>query len=310
MTVVDLGSTHIRVLYRQQIEVPDLRRPEYEHLFHDPQLKGLSDVAKANRIEMLFAQYSEQAMLAGMFGNCVGMVRTAIAAGATAQTTIATGSLASGGASGNMDQTPNATAWIFTGHPGASPNQNTYTAIQAFKLTAAALTSLTIASQTVSTAVAAGDAIFVGGSSSPGGATGNIPSLGLAQQLYVGLSTQALPGATQANVLAGEPTSAGGYARVGAGGSPAPLWNNQANWPLPTAASPSILTPAGVWAFPVSMGPWSSGATQLQTVFIADALTLGGGNVLAIGALSTPATVNGGAVTAQFSAGALLLSLT
>jgi hypothetical protein len=295
-----------------KIVIPDLRRPEYEHLFHDPKLAGMSKIARDYAVEMAYAQYTEQAILAGMFGNCAGMVRTTITAGSTAQTAINTGSLANGGASGNMDQTPNTTAIIATGHPGSGSTINQYTAPQFFKLTNSGATSLTIASQTVATAVTLGDAIFLGGSSSAGGATSTFPAFGMAQQLYIGLSTQAFSGATQANVLAGEPTSTGGYDRIGHGTStPTPLWNNQANWPLPTAASPSVLTTAnGPWSFPQSTAAWSTGATNLQTMFIADALTLGGGNVLAIGALGTAQAVNAAGITLSFANGAITLTLT
>lgn len=313
MPAVELGVTRTKVLHRPRIEIPDLRRPEYEHLFRDRHLKGLSDIAKANRIEMAYAQYTEQAILAGMFGNCVGMVRTTIAAGATAQTAIATGALSTGGASLNMDQTPSATAWVVTGHPGTGATINQYTAIQAFKLTASAATSLTIASQAVSTAVTNGDAIFVSGGSAAGGASGNnLISLAMNQQLYIGLSTQAFSGATQANVLSGEPTSTGSYARIGAGtSSPATLWNNQANFPLPTAASPSVLTTAsGPWSYPASTAGWSTGATNVQTMFISDASTLAGGNVLAIGQLGTPQAVNAASITLSFANAAITLTLT
>ena len=271
---------------------PDLRKPEFEHLFHDPKLAGMSQIAKDYAVEMAYAQCTEQAILAGMFGNCAGMVRTSIAAAATAQTSIATGSLANGGASGNMDQTPNTTANIWIGTPGTTPNFNTFTAPHAFVLTNSAATSLTIASQSIGLAISVGDAIFLGGSASAGGATaGVIPAMSMFQRLYIGLSTQFLSGATQSNVLSGEPTSSNGYDRIGHGSStPTPLWNNQANFPLPTAATPSVLTTAnGPWSFPASTGAWSTGATNLQTMFIADALTLAGGNVLAIGGLGNSA---------------------
>ncbi len=298
---------------RLKLFTPDFRRPEYEYLFHDPKLKGMAQIAKDYAVEMAYAQYTEQAILAGMFGNCCGAVRTTIAAAATAQTAIATGSLANAGASGNMDQTPNTTANIWTGTPGTTPNFNTYTAPHAFVLTNSAATSLTIASQSIGLAITAGDYIFLGGSSSAGGATaGVIPSMSFYNRLYIGLSTQAFAGATQANVLSAEPTSTGTYLRIGqASTTPAVLWNNQADWPLPTAASPSVLTTGnGPWSFPASTAGWSTGATNLQTMFIADALTLAGGNVLAIGALGTPQAVNASGITLSFATGAITLTLT
>lgn len=299
-------------LLRPHIEMPDLRKPEFEYLFRDPKLAGMAKIARDYAVEMAYAQYTEQAILAGMFGNCAGMVRTTIAAAATAQTSIATGALANGGASGNMDQTPNSTANIWIGTPGTTPNFNTYTAPHAFVLTAATATTMTIASQSIGLAITAGDAIFLGGSASAGGATaGVIPSMSMYQRLYIGLSTQAFSGATGANVLAGEPAASNGYARIGAGTStPTILWNNQANWPLPTAATPSVLTTAnGPWSFPASTGSWASGS-NLQTMFIADALTNGAGNVLAIGQLGTAQAVAASGITLSFATGAITLTLT
>jgi hypothetical protein len=237
-----------------------------------------------------------------MFGNCCGCVRTTIAAAATAQTAIATGSFATGGASGNMDQTPNTTAQIWTGHPGSGATQNQYTNPHAFLLTGSAATSLTIASQSMGLVLTVGDFIFLGGGSSAGGATTAIPSWQL-NTLYIGLSTQATSGATQANILSGEPTSSGSYARI-------VVPNTQANWPLPTAATPSVLTAGGPFSFPASTAAWSTGSTNLIQMFIADAPTLAGGNVLAFGALGTPQAVNASGITLSFASSAITITLT
>jgi hypothetical protein len=252
---------------------------------------------------MPFAQYSEQATLNGMFGNCCGCVRTTISAAATAQTSIATGSIATGGASGNMDQTPNTTAFVWIGHPGSGSVQNTYTAPHSFLLTNSAATSLTIASQSIGLAVTVGDFIFLQGSSSAGGGTvGNGPSWNL-NTVYIGLTTQAVSGATQANILSGEPTSTGSYARIA-------VTNNQANFPIATAATPSVLTCGGPFSFPASSAAWSTGSTNLIQAFIADSSTLAGGNVIAFGALGTPQAVNAAAITLAFASSAITITLT
>lgn len=252
---------------------------------------------------MPFAQYSEQAILNGIFGNCCGCVRTTIAAAATAQTTINTGSIATGGASGNMDQTPNATAQVWIGKPGTGATQNQYTNPHAFLLTGSAATALTIASQSIGLAITVGDFIFLGGSSSAGGSLTSIPNWQL-NTVYLGLTTQAVSGATQANVLSGEPTNSNGYARI-------PIVNNQANFPTATAASPSVLTAGGPFAFPISSGGgWSTGATNLVQAFLSDAPTLAGGNVIGFGALGTAQAVNAANITLSFASGTITISLT
>lgn len=251
---------------------------------------------------MPYSQYAEQSILNAMFGNCCGCVRTAISAGATAQTAINTGSIATGGASGNMDQTPSSTAMIWIGKPGTGSTQNQYTNPHAFLLTAAAATSLTIASQSIGLAISVGDFIFLGGGSAAGGTTTATPSWQL-NTLYLGLSTQATSGATQANILSGEPTSTGGYARVA-------VVNNQANFPIASAASPSVLTAGGPFSFPASSAAWSTGSTNLLQLFIADASTLAGGNVLAWGALATGQAVNASGITLSVSSNGLTITLT
>jgi hypothetical protein len=252
---------------------------------------------------MPFAQYSEQAILAGMFGNCCGCVRTAISAAATAQTAINTGSISTGGVSGNMDQTPNTTAMVWIGTPGTGATQNQYTAPATFKLTGSAATSLTMASQSVGLARSVGDFIFLGGGSSAGGTTTACPCWQL-NTIYIGLSTTNSSGGTQSSILANEPSSTGSYARIA-------VVNNQVNWPLPTAATPSVLTAGGPFSFPASTGSgWSTGATNLLSAFLSDSPTLGGGNVLTFGALGTPQAVNASGITLSFAASAITITAT
>ena len=252
---------------------------------------------------MPYSQYSEQAILNSMFGNAVGANRTTQTAGTTAMTTINTGSIASGGTTGNMDQTPNTTAMIWTGKPGTGTLINQYTNPHTFLLTNSAATSLTIASQTNSTIITIGDIIFVGGSSSAGGATnGAIPSWQI-NTMYIGLCTQTSTGATQANILSSEPTSAGSYARIA-------VINNQANFPIASAATPSVLTCGGPFSFPASTAAWSTGTTNLEQMFFSDSPSLAGGNVLAFGALGTPQAVNASGITLSFASGAITIQLT
>ena len=298
MTVVELTAHAI-------VRPPRLFRPRLEPFhFHDPALERMARAADRTGARMMpFAQYSEQAQLAGMFGNCCGCVRTTIAAAATAQTAIATGSIATAGVSGNMDQTPNATAFILTGHPGSGATQNQYSAPHAFVLTAATATSLTIASQSMGLALTQGDFIFLSGSASAGGSVIACGPSWNINTMYIGLSTQATAGGTQATILSGEPTSAGSYARI-------PVVNNIANFPLPSAASPSVLTCGGPFSFPASGAAWSTGATNVVSMFISDAPTLAGGNVLAYGALGVGQAVNASGITLSFASGAITITLT
>lgn len=232
-----------------------------------------------------------------MFGNCIGCVRTTIAAAALAQTAIATGSIATAGASGNMDTTPSSTGQIWTGKAGTGATQNQYTNPHAFLLTAATATSLTIPSQSMGLVLTAGDFIFSMGA----GAT-PLPAWTL-NTVYLGLTTQAVSGATQANVLSGEPTATGSYARVA-------VVNNAVNWPSATAASPSVMTSGASFSFPASTAAWSTGATNVVQSFISDSPTLGAGNVLAFGALGTPQAVNASGITLTFGSGGFTITLT
>jgi hypothetical protein len=279
--------------------------PRCQYTFRDPTTAKMAQIARDLGAMMAggFVQYSEQALLNGIWGNCCGRVRTTITAAATAQTAIATGSFATAGASGNMDQTPNSTATIWTGTPGSGATQNQYTAPHSFLLTASAATTLTIASQSIGLAVTAGDMIFTQGSSSAGGATTNAGPEWHINTYYIGLSTQATSGATQSNLLSGEPTSTGSYARV-------VVPNTQANFPIATAATPSVLTAGGPFSFAASTAAWSTGATNLQTMFFADASTLAGGNIIAWGPLGTAQAVNASGITLSFASAAITITLT
>jgi len=296
-----------RLLYRPGLQVAQFRDPELEHAYKDKSVGMMAHAARrVSAHAMPYAQYSEQAILNSMFGNCCGCVRTAITAAATAQTSLATGSIATGGVSGNMDQTPASTAFVWTGHvptPGGT-TQNVYTNPHAFLLTASAATSLTIASQSIGLAVSVGDFIFTSGSSAAGGGTTAGGPMWTLNMLYIGLTTQAVSGATQTNVLSGEPTSTGSYARIA-------VVNNQVNWPIASAASPSVLTAGGPFSFPASTSSgWSTGASNLIQMFISDGATLAGGNVLAFGALGTPQAVAAAGITLSFASGAITITLT
>lgn len=249
---------------------------------------------------MPFAQFSEQQILNSLFGNVLGKIKTGIAAAATAQTSITAGTFASGGATTTWDTaTPAATTQFFVGTPGSSGTQNQYTAPHMFLATAvvASPASFTIASQSIGLIITAGDIIINMG-------TGAAPAAAfLNNTLYVGLTTQAVAGATQANVLSGEPTSAGSYARV-------VLPNNLITWNAATAAQPSVTNNLAVISFAASSAAWSTGASNLIQVFIADAPTLAGGNVLAYGALGTPQAVNAASITLSFATTTLSITLT
>lgn len=246
---------------------------------------------------MPYSQFTDQQILNGYFGNCFGKVRTAITAAATAQTAIATGSFASGGASGNMDTTPSTTAMIFVGTPGTGTTQNVYTAPHSFLLTNSAATTLTIASQSIGLAISVGDIVL-------GMGTGAQPApWSYVNTWYIGLTTQAVSGATQANVLSGEPTSTGSYARIA-------VPNIAANFGAATYASPTATTTsAATFSFPASTTAWSTTSTNLIQVFLADSSSLAGGNVFGYGALTTPQAVNAAGITLSFASTALTITL-
>jgi hypothetical protein len=239
---------------------------------------------------------SEEGILNSFFGNCIGCVRTTIAAAATAQTVINTGSIATAGASGNMDATPANNTIVFIGTPGSGATQNQYTAPHAFLVTSSTATVMTIASQSVGLAVTAGDFIWqLGLSTAP---------LAFAPQTfvnnwYIGLSTQLTSGATFTNIASGEPTFANGYARI-------IVPNNVANFAAATGSLPATKTNVLTLTMAVaSTGAYSTGATTLKSWFAA--ITPQGGaatDILCIGDLTTPQACNASGITPQFSPGA------
>jgi len=234
-----------------------------------------------------------------LYGNAIGCVRTAIAAAATAQTAINTGSVATGGVSGNMDTTPANNTYVLIATPGSGATQNQYSKASLFLVTSSTATVMTIASQSFGPGISVGDFIFaVGLSTSP-----TAGPLLLPNTLYIGVSTQAFP-TTDALLKSNEPTSAGSYARI-------VVPNTPGNFPLPTGSNPATSKLHIAFSFPVSTAAWSTGATALQSFFYADAPTLAGGNILWSGALN-PATdiVNGAGVTFSFAVDALQSTLT
>lgn len=104
--------------------------------------------------------------------------------------------------------------------------------------------------------------------------------------LFFGLSTTD-PGET--GVMTGEPTAAGGYARVS-------RTNNAANFP---AAAGGVKGNGTLATFPVSSAAWSTGPTALGFWFLTDSGTLGAGNMIAKGALTTPRAVNASGITLE-----------
>ncbi len=296
------GRSALEKLFRREMRTAEFRDRMLEHGYSDPQIERMAMAARSTRARMMpFAQYSEQAILNSMFGQVLGMIKTGIAAAATAQTSITAGTFASGGATTTWDfATPAATTNFFVGKPGSGATQNQYSNPHMFAATAvvASPASFTIASQSIGLIITAGDIIVnFGTTAAP------LPSW-LLNTVYVGLTTQTVAGATQANVLSGEPTSSNGYARV-------VLPNNLITWTAATAAQPSVLVNLAAITFPASSGGgWSTGATNLIQVFLSDAPTLAGGNVLAYGALGTPQAVAAAGITLSFATTALSITLT
>jgi hypothetical protein len=107
---------------------------------------------------------------------------------------------------------------------------------------------------------------------------------------------------TQATLLSNEPTSTGSYARVA-------VVNNPTNWPASSGTYPASKSNGATITFAQSTAAWSSGATNLVTFFVADALTLAGGNLLAWGYLTTPQAVNASGITPSFAGSAASFTL-
>ena len=144
------------------------------------------------------------------------------------------------------------------------------------------------------------DAVFGGGAAQSawtGGAT-----------WYIGVSTQAWStSVTDASLLAAEaggtPFSTGSYARI-------VVTNNATNFTAASGSNPATKKMHVSFSFAASSAAWQSGATALQSFFIADASTLGAGNVLWSGALSPNSdVVNGVGVTFTFAIDALQFTL-
>lgn len=239
-----------------------------------------------------FSGFAGPLTLNALFGNQIGQVRTQINAGTAATTAINTGSVANGGASGNMDSTPANNSIVVIGHPGSGATQNQYSVFQAYLVTSSTATVMTIGSQTINFQISVGDPIFlVGLSTSPIG-----PIFG--NTLYFGQSTATWTNTvTDATLLAGEPTSSGSYARAISATS-------TTNWPNATGPSSGIDTMQNGVAitYTTSSAAYSTTTTPLASNFIADASTLAGGHVLWSGA-NVPATdiVNGIGVTLSYA---------
>lgn len=123
--------------------------------------------------------------------------------------------------------------------------------------------------------------------------------------IYFGLTTQSVSGATDATLLSNEPSSTGSYARVA-------VTNNSTNFPNATGSNPTSKTTGLVVSFPASTGSgFSSGASTLGTLFMADAATLGAGNVIWYGAITSSGTlvVNTSGITISFAAGAIIYTI-
>ena len=263
--------------------------------FYDPEVEEAARIAKAVGAEMMpFVQYSEQAILNGLFGNFTFQGNQTISAPAAATTSV---TIRGTVGSGSADATPGQNSVWFFGTPGTGASINQYTNADVLTATSGSTgTSMAISSQTVGKSRAVGDSAF-----SLGTVGAPLPAH-FNNTYYIGLSTAAASVA-QATILAGEPTSTGSYARI-------VVLNNRANFPSATAASPSVMTLGGPFSFAASGAAWSTGATNLVTMFIADASTLAGGNIIAAGTLGTPQAVNSAGITLSFGAGAITISLT
>lgn len=242
-----------------------------------------------------FSGFGGPLILNDLFGPAIACVRTAISAAATAQTSINIGSVATGGASGNADTTPPNNALILVATPGSGATQNQYSPIHAFVVTSSTATVITIPSQSIGPAISVGDFVFYVGLTTQ---TGPL----FLNTLYIGLSTQAWSNSvTDANLLSGEPTASGSYARI-------VCLNSSTNWPVATGPVSGVDTiqNAVAQSFAASTAAYSTTTTPLASWFAADASTLAGGHVIWSGAL-TPATdiCNGSGVTFSFAINAL-----
>lgn len=243
---------------------------------------------------MPMGNVTEPKILDQIFGCAIGQVNQTITAPLAAQTSITVmGSTGAGG----LDVLIPANTFILLAKPGTGVQQNVYNNVDILQVSAQAnqnATTISISSQTIAKSRAVGDFIFFVGS-----ITAMNPFL-FPNTLYLGLSTQSFSGATDTNIKAGE-ASGGGYTRL-------PVLNNNANFPDAISSAPSTSTLAQSFSFPTSSGGWSSGAT-LNTGFISDSPTLGGGNIIWYGQLNPTVTVTAASTTVTFGVGSITLSL-
>lgn len=254
---------------------------------------------------MPYSQQYDTQILNGLFGTVLGLVKTGITAASTAQTSITAGTFASGGATTTWDfATPAATTNFMVAKPGTGATINQYTNSHMFQATGvvASPASLTIASQSIGLVITAGDVIMNAGITA-------VPQImGYVNTWFLGVTTQAVSGATQANVLSGEPTiGTGSYARI-------PIPNTLINWTAATYSIPTAtILSAAIFAFAQSSAAWSTTTTNLQQLFLCDTLsgTTAGTNVnvFGYGALTVPFAVNSANITASFAATQVSITL-
>jgi hypothetical protein len=247
-------------------------------------------------------QYQGIGTLAMIFGPAVACVRTTISALTASTVTINIGSVATGGVSGNADTTPPNNSIILIAHPsGSGVSQNLYTTVSAFAITSSTATAITIPTCTNPYAITVGDFIFLLGINTATTVTTPPQIPILLSHLYIGLSTQAWSSTvTDAQLLTGEPTSAGNYSRID-------CLNSSTNWPVgATAAEIETSQNAVAQTFATSNAAYSTTTTALASWFCTDLVTLAAGHVVWSGAL-TPATdiCNGTGVTFSFAINAL-----
>lgn len=244
---------------------------------------------------MPIGPHFEPLILDQMFGCAIAQMNQTITAPAATQTSLTVmGSAGSGG----IDVAIAANSYILIGTPGSVGTQNQYSNVDVIRVSALAsigATTLTIPSQTIGKSRAAGDFIFILASTTALG-----PVL-FPNTVYLAMSTQAFSGATQANLLSGEPAAANAYTRVA-------VLNNNANFPDATGSSPAGLSLNTAFSFPTSSGSWASGSI-LNTGFVSDSPTVGAGNVIWYGQLNPTVTVSATGTTVTFGVGSITLQL-
>lgn len=244
---------------------------------------------------MPIGPHFEPLILDQMFGSVIAQMNQTITAPAATTTSLTV--MGSTGAGGIDVAIPN-NSYILIGTPGSSGTQNQYTNVDVLRVSAlanAGATTLTIPSQTIGKSRAPGDFIFFLASTTTLG-----PVL-FPNTVYVAMSQQAFSGATQTNLLSGEPAAANGYARIA-------VLNNNANFPDATGTAPAQVSLNTAFSFPTSSGSWASGAI-LNTGFMADSPTVGAGNVIWYGQLNPTVTVSASGTTVTFGVGSITLQL-